>query len=209
MKWVKMLPLFFAIAIQTNAQQLNVNELATQQINTLRNGILLVQLDSKQNEIYVLKQRGKKALADALEKEQYLKNKEICYAFNSYFDFCPVFYFFKAYAKELRTRNFEKVVLLNEALEPAYKVDLSDEPYFIAEWGYDMPGVAKCDIRPVDYKGFQGLFILSPNFVQLAPPFPFAINMRKFLWFKKDAFTIVEEWNDALHTFLAVQQLSN
>jgi len=170
MQWILVWLVLFTTIIQTSAQQLDVNAMAVQQINALRNGILLVQLDSKQNEIYVLKKNGKKALAETLEKDQYLKNKEVCYAFNSYFNFCPVFYFYKAYAKELRNENFDKVVILNENLEPAYKVDLRDEHYFIAEWGHHIPELAKCDVRPIDYKGFQGLFMLNPNFIQLRSP---------------------------------------
>jgi len=207
MQWILTGLLIFVTFIKLDAQQLKANELAIQQINTLRESILLVQLDSRQNEIYLLKKSGKKTYAAALEKEQYLKNKEICYAFNSYFDFCPVFYFYKAYAKELRDQNFDKVVLLNENLEPAYKVDLTDERYFIAEWGHHAPDVAKCDIRSIDHKGFQGLFMLAPDFVQLQSPFPFAVKARKFLWFKKDAFTMIEQWNDVLHTYLAIEQL--
>lgn len=208
MQWIPIGLLLFITIIQTNAQQLDASATAVEQIHALRTGILLVQLDSKQNEIYVLKKSGKKVLAESLEKDQYLKNKEICYAFNSYFDFCPVFYFYKAYAKELRNGNFDKVVLLNENLEPAYKVDLKDELYLIAEWGHHIPELAKCDVKPTDHKGFRGLFMLNPNFVQLSSPFPFAVKERKFLWFKKDAFTMVEQWNDALHTFLAIEQVT-
>jgi len=209
MQSIKVLLLFLIGIIQANGQELNSTKIAIQQINQLRNGILLVQLDSKQTEIFILKKQGKKAMAEALEKEQYLNNKEICYAFNSYFDFCPVFYFYKAYATELRDKNFEKIVLLDETLEPAYKVDLSDENYWIAEWGFNTPNVAKCDLQPADYKGFSGLFILDDQFVQLNLPFPGAVKKRKFLWFKKDAFTMVEQWNDVLHTFLAVAQLDD
>jgi len=210
MQLMKVLLLFLLISVvQVKGQELNSTKVAVQQINQLRNGILLVQLDSKQAEIFILKKQGKKEIAVTLEKEQYLKNKEICYAFNSYFDFCPVFYFYKAYANELRDQNFDKVVLLDETLEPAYKVDLSDENYWIAEWGFNTPNIAKCDLQPIDYKGFSGLFILDDNFVQLNPPFPFVVKERKFLWFKKDAFTMVEQWNDVLHTFLAVSQLSD
>ncbi len=209
MHLLKIWLLFFVTIFQVNAQSSDATELAVHQINQLRSGILLVQLDSKQQEIYLLKNRGKKALAETLEKEQYLKNKEICYAFNSYFDFCPVYYFYKAYAKELRDGNFSKVVLLDETLEPAYKVDLAEQPYYITEWGYHNPKVAKCDVRPIDHKGFRGLFILGSDFVELESPFPFFVKERKFLWLKKDAFTMVEEWNDALHTFLAVWQLND
>jgi len=190
------------------AQDLNSNNLAGENIHALRNGILLVQLDSKQNEIYILKKAGKKRLADELEKKQYLKNKAICYAFNSYFDFCPVYYFYKAYADELYHQNFDKVVLLDEQLEPAYKVDLSDTKYYIAELGYHSPDVPKHNLQPMSYKGYSGLFILNDKFTQLTEPFPFAVKERKFLWIKKDAFTMVEQLNDALHTFLATLQLS-
>lgn len=208
--WIKVLVLFLLISVvEVNGQEFNSTEIAVQQINQLRNGLLLVQLDSKQTEIFILKKQGRKAMAEALKKEQYLKNKEICYAFNSYFDFCPVFYFYKAYATELRNQNFDKVVVLDETLEPAYKVDLSDENYWISELGFNAPNVAKCDLQPIDYKGFSGLFILDNNFVQLNPPFPFAVKERKFLLFKKDAFTMVEQWNDVLHTFLAVSQLND
>jgi len=167
--------------------------IANEHIKQLRDGVLLVQLDSKYGEVYLLQKYLKQQMADDLKKEQNLRNKEIHLAFREEFDFSEVHFYYKFYTKDLLNGNFEKVIFYNDKLEIDYDFDVSAQPFYIAAFE--------------DY-GKLGLHIYDDKLQPLIKPFPNYEKERSFIFFKCDAFEVVNRWNEKLHNYLALFEFS-
>jgi len=96
--------------------QFNIEKktMANEHIEKLRDGVLLVQLDSKYGEIYLLQKYLKQQMANDLKKEQSIRNKEIYLAFREEFDFSRIYFYYKSHNENLLNDNFDKVVFYNE-----------------------------------------------------------------------------------------------
>jgi len=176
----------FALTAQSKLEKI---ELANQAIEQLRDGVLLVELDSRYGEIFVLQKYLKQQMASDLKKEQYLRNKEICLAFKEEYDFSEVYFYYKAYKKFLLNDDFNKVVFYNDKLEIDYDFDITTQPFYVATFE--------------DY-GKLGLHIYDKQLQTIAKPFPNYEKEQRLIFFKRDAFEVVSSWNEKLHNFLAL-----
>lgn len=176
----------FTLSAQSKSEK---NELANQAIEQLREGVLLVQLDSKYGEIFVLQKYLKKQMANELKKAQKLRNKEICLAFKEEYDFSEVYFYYKSYNQFILNGNFDKIVFYNDKLEIDYDVDITAQPFYVATF---------------EDNGKLGLHIFDDKIEPLAKPFPNYEKEQRFIFFKRDAFEVVNSLNEKLHNFLAL-----
>jgi len=163
-----------------------------EQINQLKNGILLIRLKTSENKIAALKKVGKADRAEKVKLAVELENKKIIVAFKNNFTFCKTAFFFSNDAVNIRKKLFNNI-FLNDSLkiDPSIKID-SLQSIFIADFGsiekdtiirfshysYENDGNFNLAKTANYYSSsteldIYALKILDANFIQLNKPFPF------------------------------------
>jgi hypothetical protein len=157
------------------------------QIVELHNGVLLVRLKQKQKSIDGLREQGRDKLADKVELNQKNRNSYIIDAFNSRFDFCPVYFFYSSDSKHVRNNKIDSISFLNDSLIKDISITLKDTNYYITEFGRVEPEetftyqssthLPKGETRAT-YSGgsdfsFKAVTVKTKNFKQLKEPFPY------------------------------------
>jgi len=189
------------------------------QINTLKNGALLVCLKTRKPNIEALRKVGRHAQADKLENKQMLLNKNIMLAFKAKFSFCPTYFFFSDYLIYVKEGNFEQVVFLKENLKPDSSIKFVYQSYMVAEFGKIQQDTAKY-ISHYTYEpdkhfsltqvkhyyggpnmGFDALIISSDKLIQLRRPFPYYVRTRDPLPRNRVVIHAVKKMNKKLNRF--------
>lgn len=169
---------------------------AGEQIEQLKNGVLLVRLRTLEGKAAALQEIGQDEEALKVEKEQELQNKYIMRGFSQLFDFCPVYFFYSTHAKQVRAQDFAGVIFDAEG-RPVAPEELSNKPYFIAHYGeYDEPGANSVNTE------LKGVIIRDRDFVQLAPPFPSSASINSFLTGSSAEESSIRLMNTKLNEFL-------
>lgn len=191
------------------------------QINQLKEGALLVRLQTKRNSINALKKIGKNKLADDLEKKQAEYNLNIISAFRAKFIFCPVYFFFSDYSKNIREREFNQVVFLNDSLLADTTIKFDNKNFLTAEFGTIEQDTAKYfsyhsieadpdknwSVKKVSNyyggpnMGFEALIIRNDKFIQLRHPFPYFVRTRAKMPKKRILNKTVKTMNKKLFKF--------
>jgi hypothetical protein len=191
---------------------------STQQINQLQNGALLVRLKTQKSTIAALRKKGKDELADKRETQQADLNREIITAFQTYFDFCPTYFFFSDCSNTVREKQFDSVDFLNHLLQIDTTIVFNKKPFLTAEFGtieqdttkyfdgyYYFQGENGLERRTRYYggtnMGFGALVIKSDQFIQLKKPFPYYVRTFDSLPIKRSPKTVVKKMNKKLHRF--------
>ena len=102
------------------------------QINQLKSGALLVSLKTKKPQINALRKIGKNEQANLLENKQAKINSNIIAAFKAKFNFCPTYFFFSDYAIDVMDHKFNKVVFLNDSLQPDSNIKFESKTFLVA-----------------------------------------------------------------------------
>lgn len=190
--------------------------LIKQQINQLHDGALLVRLKTRKNSIAALRKIGKDKLADKIEKRQAAINKDIVSAFQDNFDFCPTYFFFSDFSKDVRERLFDNVEFLNDSLLPDTTIMFNSMSFLTAEFGtieqdtekyfdgyYYAPGENGLERQTRYYggpnMGSGALVIKSDQFIQLRKPFPYYVRTFDSLPIKRKPKNVVRIMNKKLH----------
>lgn len=164
-----------------------------EQIKDLKNGALLIRLQTKKKAIAALRERGYNETADFVEKEQADHNKEIVDAFILNFHFCPYYFFASENSTCIKNGQFDSINFLNHNLEPDKTIRPKITKYFISEicpiesdtmkrysgtnTGHGKTGLEKTDAYYSSGTfGFEALIIRSDQFVQLSRPFPYYVR---------------------------------
>jgi len=190
--------------------------LTKQQINQLHEGALLVRLQTKKNSIAALRKIEKDKLADKIETKQMELNKSIVSAFREDFDFCPTYFFFSDYSKNVMEKQFDHVEFLNGSLLPDTTIKFDNKYFLTAEFGTidhdtanyfyhesDEPDGNKkvSDHYTGPTMGFGALVINSDQFIQLSRPFPYYVRTFDSLPNRHQPNRVVKEMNIKLHNF--------
>ncbi len=139
---------------------------------------------TKSNSIAALRERDQNELADKIQKKQVEVNRRTIGAFRQKFDFCPVYFFFSDYTQPIKNKQLNKVVFLNDNLEPDSSIQFDKANFLIAEFGRVEQDTAKYRDGYYYYKdenglqrhssyyagpgfGFDALVIKSDQFVQM------------------------------------------
>lgn len=191
------------------------------QINELKDGALLVRLQTKKNAINALRKIGKNTQADELEKKQAEYNSNIISAFKTKFIFCPTYFFFSNYSKNIREKEFDQVVFLNDSLLADTTLKFDNKKFLIAEFGTIEQDTAKYfsyhsiepdpnnnwSVKKVNNyyggpnMGFEALIIRDDKFIQLRHPFPYFIRTRNKMPKKRILVKAVKRMDKKLFKF--------
>jgi len=157
------------------------------QILEIHNGVLLVRLKQKQKSIDALRKRGREKFANKIELKQKSRNKYIIDAFNTRFDFCPVYFFYSSDSKHIRNNKLDSISFLNDSLLKDNSITFKDSIFYVAEFGHIEPEetftyqssthLSKGETRST-YNGssdfsFKAVTIKTKDFKQLKEPFPY------------------------------------
>lgn len=208
---------------QTNKNKVSFRKqnvsISKEQINQLKNGALLIRLKTKMNSIAALKKIGKNKLAAKVEKNQADYNLSIISAFRANFNFCPTYFFFSGFSTNIRERQFNKVVFLNDSLLPDTTLKFKKTSFLTAEFGtiqqdtakyfshYSYEPNAKLSVKRVkNYyggpnMGFAALIINSDKFVQLRRPFPYYVRTFESLPIERSVNKAVRKMNKKLYKY--------
>ena len=184
--------------------QKNAFETAKKQINELKNGILLVRLDFKTKEIAYYEKHNNIAEANKIRAKQEAVNKEIMNAFQIYYSFSPVYYFSVEDSRKLLDEKYDEIQLLNAFGIKDTTVNLIEQPFFVAEFGFANQGLSTSDTEE-QYSTkmtINALVIRDYKLVELAEPFPYHVKYNMTASSKKRYLTPVKKWQAKLDAFL-------
>ena len=188
-------------------------------INDMKNGVILVRLMTREKSIQALKDAGHHEKAQAVVAQQKEENFEITKAFKENFDFCPVMFFYSSCTRQVRDREFQDC-LLDANLDPLLEEDTpAIDKFFIAEFGHversDEQNFSHYSLEYDDQgdqevrKNYQGdtdigvdaLVIRDADFIQLRDPFPYYARTREGLPWKRSKEKTVAKMNKNLHEY--------
>ena len=193
-------------------------------IKLLKEGALLVRLQTKNKSIEALREIGENDKAAEIEKHQHDHNLSIINAFKTNFTFCPTYFFYSHYSPYIIQKQFDKVVFLNENLIEDSTIRFDGEKFLTAEFAAIEQDTAKYfshysfedseDQRlnkTENYygssdMGFEALIIKNDQFMQLKSPFPYYVRTFNSLPVRKSNNKTVKKMNDKLFHFLKEKQ---
>jgi len=175
------------------SQRSQSRALMKEQIKLLKEGVLLIRLQTQNNSITALNEANQYRLASKIKEKQEKKNRKIVAAFRKNFTFCPVYFFTSNYSINILSKHTNEIIFLNDSLQPDTSVKLNSAKFLTAEFGIIDRDTAKYysdyyyyrGKRGTEYKniyysgpdmGFEALKIMSDRFVQLKNPFPFKVR---------------------------------
>ena len=188
------------------------------QIKAFKNGVLFIRIRNRDAEVEYLKKYGRVEEARKVERKRKELNQRLIRAFQTNFDFCPVYFFFSKDSKHIRLGQFDSVGFVDTSLQVIDTIRPRPSYYLTAELGKVVADTAKffggyrtvetvdgLVQQPIYYTGpdagFKGLIIKSDQFIQLVHPFPYYVrtyfehpNERRMMWY-------VKKLNLALHEY--------
>ena len=170
-----------------------IKTLMKEQIKQLKDGVLLVRLQTKENSITALIKINQDELAAKIRVKQLNKNKKIVSAFRDNFTFCPAYFFFSNYSDNILSKQINEIIFLNDSLQPDSSIKLTSRKFLTAEFGLIKQDTAKYFSNYYYYSGdigierrsayygepdmrFEVLKIMSDQLVQLIRPFPYYVR---------------------------------
>ena len=190
------------------------SDIAIQQIQELRNNVILVRLKTSENQINALQKMGRTEDAEKLKQKQFARNREIMNAFKKNFNFCPVYFFFSSSSYYIKHNQYNGR-LLNDSLLADTSIKFNFNKPYIAEFDFIEPDTIYGGRSLYDQKSYQSdsiftlsnthlteaLVIRNPYFTQLKQPFPYYVKMEE--WLKRKSYAMaVGILNEQLHNFL-------
>lgn len=196
-----------------------LNAITKVQINELKDGALLVRLKTKKNSIAALQKIGKNEAAEKLELKQAAYNLNIVTSFKKYFTFCPTYFFYSDYSTNIKEREFDKVLFLNEKLQADSSIKFVYKTFLTADFGtieqdtvkyfanYSMEQDKNLGTQKVktynggpDF-GFDALIIRNDKFIQLRDPFPYFERTRDPMPNKRKLEKVIKKINKRFFKF--------
>lgn len=138
----------------------NDYDTAKERLHNLKNGMLLVRLQTSEKKIDALMERGMLEEAEAAREEQYEENKETILAFSQIFDFCPVYFFYADKSEAIRDKDLAGNIF-NSDMEVLNNVSGLPEFFLTAEFA-ETPNLK-----------IDGVVIMDEQMLPLEAPFPF------------------------------------
>jgi len=139
---------------------------ADEQVIDLQKGVLLVRLQTAEGKVSALQQLGKTEEAERVAADQQVLNQEIRLAFETHYDFSPVFFFYAPDSRLIRQRKFTNI-LFDTREQSVSSKSLIEQPFLVAEFNEVQ--------APATNAGLDALLLLDEQLKQLAMPFPYAV----------------------------------
>jgi len=184
-----------------------------QKIILLKNGALLVRLQTKENSISALREAGNEKVASQVAEKQIAFNKNIISAFRKNFTFCDVYFFESRYSEMVLNGRYDQVVFVNDSLQADPNIKCTKEfltaefsvleadtaAYFESDYfGY---GGANKSYHGGPDLGFDVLKIMNNKFVQLRDPFPYYVRTYDPMPVMEKLERVVVKMNKKLNSF--------
>lgn len=208
-----------ATAQETPAQRSDRKVFMKEQIKLLKNGVLLVRLETKEYAIAKLIEGGQVQLAGEIESRQYDYNLKILKAFKENFTFCPVYFFYSKYSEDILSGNINNIIFLNDSLQPDTVLKPVKSFFLTAEFGLISQDTARYFTQNYKYRSYAGLEsrrvvygepdmrfgafkIMSDKLVQLKRPFPYYVRTFESLPIRRRLSKAVKRMDELLTRFL-------
>ncbi len=205
-------------------RNMTLEQLMEEKIRKLKNGALLVRLQTKEQSIDALRKAGNEEQARQVEAKQIAYNKEVIAAFRKEFTFCPVYFFPSQYSDTLRSGAVNSVVFVNDSLVPDPSIRVLQTDFLTAEFGtLDPDTVAYYEGKYYDYSGdgldkqksyyggadmgFAALRIMNSYFVQLKKPFPYYVKTYESLPVERKMAKAVAKMNKQLEEYYKLNKI--
>jgi hypothetical protein len=177
---------FFIFSGSLVAQSNDPYTLARAQALQLKNGILLVNLHTYTATVTALQNTGKQKEAEKLKSDLKEMNQHIINAFETYFKYCHVYYFYSNSCDSIKAQKYISVVF-DSAYNPVSVILLDTASIFIADFSTtDNNRNANADpddkwekSKPNDFT-MSGLILRDKNMIQLNKPFPYYVRVSNF-----------------------------
>ena len=200
MKLFTTFSIFVLLNIVSSAQPLatldsSAVQIARKHLRQLKSGVVLVRLHTQENKIKHYLKYGNRRAAMKAQQEQSEKNKRVFEAFNAFFDFTEVYFFYSHHSTQVKNREFDAGYFLNGEMEEDPTVSLSNTKY-----------VYVIDVGDVFFDSFgthmKGIVVMTTDFKPLEKPFPYYVRRRAGLKIleRSDA-ELVQKLNEELHDF--------
>ena len=180
---------------------------ATDQLNNMKSGVMLIRLPTNEAKIAKLKKMGRNDLAKKESAEMAQFQTDILKSFKKNFTFCPVYYYYSDKSEEVKNGNFDGN-LFDAKLNNVASLPFSKKQKFYAEFGFvhQEELTVEKNGQPVKVAGIGGkkaFVIRTHEGLQPLRPFPYTINY----YYKGDGTLTkpVQKINDQL--FKAVSEL--
>ncbi len=166
-------------------------QIAYEQITGLKNGALLVRLQTSERKISALKNMGKtpkekeQALYEAtqVELQQIKENKQIIRAFLQEFKFCPVYFFYAHSSDSIIKKKFKNIFLdtnltvdPNIYLKETYFLFAEKDAVYNSSIGFPDDEQAAKITESGDIIKHVAIVVKDKFFHQLKDPFPFYVK---------------------------------
>lgn len=170
--------------------QHKMHEKAKFDIENLKNGVLLVRLHGRSEEIKYLRNHNKQKRANKIEKKTHKKNLCIIEAFRQHYSFCPVYFFEDTFSTQIFKGDFSNVKFYNDSMKIDPSIRINTANYFIAEHGVtegdttsyrhdfyiekNQDGLKKTQMKFTEENLHVSAFVIrDKSFTQLHKPFPY------------------------------------
>lgn len=221
-KAVRLISLFIILfCSNVSSQVLSPRQKALNDIQALKNGVLLVRLATGEHVIKAYKDAAREDLALEIASQIAYKNKLIASAFKNYFTFCPVYFFYSNYSEFILNNQLDNLVIMNAELIPEAKPQLKTG-FYIAEFarieadttGYwefyrnknrSEEGKREAQLYAGGNSNISALIIKSDKFVQLKKPFPYFVKYRPEREQEREINPKVKMLNEKLLDFYAAK----
>lgn len=108
---------------------------AKKDIQLLKNGVLLVRIHGRSQEINYYKKYNNFKAAQNIENQTREFNKELIKAFKQGFNFCPVYFFEDTFSMQVLNGNLDKIIFYTDSLVQDTSIRVTNSTYYIAELG--------------------------------------------------------------------------
>ena len=208
MKFQSKLFVLLLIFILTNCsdyrQRINTSH---NQIDTLKENILLVRLNTFDEKVKRLGQTKGKLVANKERAAIDARNDLILKSFENHFDFCSVYFFYSADGSDLKAGHLSAVTFYNSNWEEVNRKLIRDKTYLVGEFAQTYADQLIYEDEEGNRRvaagtnGLPALVVLDEDYIQLAKPFPSEIRLAF-----SDEEKAVYELNKALHRFYGTAQ---
>jgi hypothetical protein len=173
-----------------------MNTKAREDINKLKEGVVLVRIHGRTKEINHYKNNGRPEIAENIERQTKAFNRDLVTAFRIHFNFCPIYFIEDTFSTYFTTGRLNEVVFYNDSLQPDRSIHLNNSNYFFVEIGYTEGDTIRFRNEYMITSNDQGthretrmhseenlhllaFVIRDKNFVMLHEPFPYYERLYK------------------------------
>ena len=191
---------------------------AIQDIQQLKDGVLLFRLKTNSEETAYYKKYGNQEEAERIQTKTNAFNVYVINTISTNFDFCKVLFFPDTLSRELLNGNTDAMYFYNEQLELYEDLSSMDSIYYIAEIGvsegdttssrkdtYISSGDNGAEWKEKTYGneglGIQGFIIRDSTFKQLTSPFPYCVKIGSLNPSEKRLRIRTKKWNELLNLY--------